>query len=154
MLVGVIDGPIKYHFSRSGLFLHFALKHEPTVVYEIDLLGVIVEAGMVEQGFKVPIAIFGGCAMVSSSWVWSAVAGIRGLFIDVCGSAGDKKERQDGKERHKVFHKNSPWWAMKAGTLSNIAQVRRIMGVFNWGEGFGNLSLVILLQISGLFLYK
>jgi hypothetical protein len=116
VLVGVIDGAFKHHFSRSGPFVHFALKHEPTVVYDIDLLGFIVEAGMVAQRFKVPIAIFGSFAMVSSSWVWPTVAGIRGLFIDVCGSAGDKKERQDGKKGHKFFHKNPPWWAMNAGT--------------------------------------
>ena len=48
VLVGVIDGAFKHHFSRSGLFVHFALKLEPTVVYDIDLLGFIVEVGMVE----------------------------------------------------------------------------------------------------------
>jgi hypothetical protein len=89
---------------------------------------------MVAQCFKIPIAIFGGCALVSSSRVWPAIAGIRGLLIDVCGSAGDKKERHDGKEEHKFFHKNSPWWAMKAETIINIAQVRRIMGVYNLAE--------------------
>jgi hypothetical protein len=114
VMVGVIDGAYKHHFFRSGLFVHFALKHEPTVVYDIDLLVLIVEADMLAQGFKVPIAIFGGCAMVSSSWVWPQVVGIRGLFIDVCGSAGG----------HKFFHKNPPWSAMKAETSFSIAQVR------------------------------
>jgi hypothetical protein len=47
VMMGVIDGAIKYHSLRSGLFVHFALKHEPTVVYDINLLGFIVEAGMV-----------------------------------------------------------------------------------------------------------
>ena len=90
---------------------------------------------MVAQCFKVPIAIFGGCAFVSSSWVWSTVAWICGLVIDVCGSAGDKKEREDWKEEHKFFHKNPPWWAIKAETLISIAQVPRIMGVCNLAEG-------------------
>ena len=124
VMVGVRDGAYKHHFFRSGLFVHFALKHEPTVVYDIDLLAFIIEAGMVAQGFKVPNAIFGGCAMVSSSWVWPTVAGIRGFFIDVCGSAGNKKERQGGKEGHKFFHKNPPWSAMKAETSFSITQVR------------------------------
>lgn len=106
MLVGVVDGAFKHHFSRSGLFVHFALKHEPTVVYDIDFLGFTVEAGMVAKCFKVPLAIFGGFAMVFSSWVWPAVAGIRGLLIDVYGCASDKKKRQDRKEGHKFFHKN------------------------------------------------
>ena len=135
VMLGVIDGAHKDHLSPSGLFVNSSLKHEPTVVYNIDFLVFIVEASMVAQGFKIPIAIFGGCAFVSSSWVWSTVAGIRGLLIDVCGSAGDKKERQDGKEEHKLFHKNSPWWAMKAETLISIAQVRRIMVVCKLGEG-------------------
>ena len=134
VMVRVIDGAYKHHFPRSGLIVHFTLKHEPSVVYDIDLLGFIVEAGMVAQGFKVPIAIFGGCAMVSGSWVRPTVAGIRGLLIDVCGCASAKKKRQDGKEAHKFFHKNSPWWAMKAETSISIAQVRRIMGVCNLGE--------------------
>jgi len=109
VMVRVIDGTYKHHFSRSVLIVHFALKHEPTVVYDIDLLGFTVEAGMVAQGFKVPLAVFWGCALVSSSWVWPTVAGIRGLVIDVCACAGDKKKRQDGEKGHKFFHQNSPW---------------------------------------------
>ncbi|MGD8915163.1 MAG: hypothetical protein PVH35_01105, partial [Syntrophobacterales bacterium] len=42
MLVGIIDGAIKYHLPPGGLFVHFALKHEPTVVYEINFLVFIV----------------------------------------------------------------------------------------------------------------
>ena len=79
VMVGVIDGAYKHHFFRSGRFgvkVHLAPKDDPTVVFDIDLLGFIVEAGMVAQGFKIPIAIFGGCAMVSSSRVWPTVAGI------------------------------------------------------------------------------
>jgi hypothetical protein len=108
VLVRVIDGAIKYHLPPGGIFVHFALKHEPTVVYEINFLVFIVQASMVAQCFKIPIAIFRGCALVSSSRIWPAIAGIRGLLINVCGSASDKKERQDGKEEHKFFHKNSP----------------------------------------------
>ena len=108
VMVRVIDGAYKYHFFRNGRFgvkVQLASKDDSTVVFDIDLLGFIVKASMVAQRFKVSIAVFGGCALVSSSWVWPTVARIRGFFIDICGSAGDKKERQDGKEGHKFFHK-------------------------------------------------
>ena len=108
-IVGFVDGAYKHHFFRSGRFavkVHLAPKDDPTVVFDIDLLGLVIEADMVAQGFKVPIAVFGGCAIVSSSWVWPRVAGIRGLVIDVCGCAGAKKERQNGEEGNKFFHKS------------------------------------------------
>ena len=135
VLVGVIDRTCKFHFSPSGLFVQFTLKYVPMVVYEIDFLSFTVEAAMVGQRLKVPIAIFGGFAVVSSSWVWPSVARIRGLLVDVCGCTGDKKKRQDGKEGHKLFHVNPPWSAVKAETKTIIAQARRIMGVFNLSEG-------------------
>jgi hypothetical protein len=116
VLVGVIDEAFKDHFSCSGLFVHFALKHEPIVVYEINFLGFMVEAGMVAQCFKVPLAIFGGCALVSSSWVWPTVAWIRGLVIDERACARNINKNQDRKEGHKFFHKNSPSGEMKAVT--------------------------------------
>ena len=79
VMVGVIDGAYKYHFFRSWRFrvkVHLALKDETTVVYDINFLGLVVQTAMVAQGFKVPIAVLGGFANVSSSRVWPTVAGI------------------------------------------------------------------------------
>jgi hypothetical protein len=127
VIVGVVDGAYKHHFFRSGRFgvkVHLAPKDDPPVVFDIDLLGLVVETDMVAQGFKVPLAVFGGCAIVSSSWVWLRVAGIRGLVIDVCGCAGDKKKRQDRENGNKLLHNNSPWREIKVGTSISTAQVR------------------------------
>jgi hypothetical protein len=79
VMVGVIDGAYKYHFFRTWRFrvkVHLALKDDTTVVCDINLLGFMVEAEMVAQGFEVPIAVFGGFANVFSSRVWPTVAEI------------------------------------------------------------------------------
>lgn len=47
MLIGVIDGAIKDHLPTSRFFVQLALKHAPMVVYEINFLAFVVEAGMV-----------------------------------------------------------------------------------------------------------